>query len=504
MIDQWYFDIGDENTYGPFPMETLRKWAASGDLMPTHRVRNADSSEWMIAAYVPGLESTLAPDQEIHSDQEASGSVPSSKSFGSIVRNLGRKKKTPSASSVSTESSGLVGGKAGPPAEPPDIVALCDELLNTAYERGASDIHIDPEELVVLVQLRIDGQLEPLRKLPKALHGPVIGRFKVLSRMDIAERREAQDGQFTCCLGPEERRIQIRSACLPTTHGERITLRLLAMEAERLTLNRLGMSRDATKIFADVAGQKQGMVLITGPTGSGKSTTLYAALRHRLAHNPGRIITVEDPVEFDIIGVAQVEVDSADKLRFDSALRNMLRSDPDVIMIGEIRDYDSADIAVKAALTGHLVFSSLHTNSAAGVITRLVDMGIEPYQVAATLRLVVAQRLIRKLCSDCHQPRDLTEAEATSIGRPEAAGSTIYEPGRCQKCNQRGYRGRVGLFELLFVDEELARRIGEGCNEGDIVRHARKKKRRSLHDDAAHKLLTGVVSYSDLVSQLAK
>jgi len=504
MIDQWYFDIGDENTYGPFPMDKLKKWAASGNLMPTHRVRNADSSEWMIAAYVPGLESTLAPVPESPDELEAGGTASGGKSIGSIVRNLGRRKKPPSADSVPTDASGTVSDKAGPPIEPPDIVALCDELLNTAYERGASDVHIDPEELVVLIQLRIDGQLEPLRKLPRALHGPVVGRFKVLSKMDIAERREAQDGQFTSSLGPEKRRIQIRSACLPTTHGERLTLRLLAMEAERLTLNRLGMSRDASKIFAEVTGQKQGMVLITGPTGSGKSTTLYAGLRHRLSHNPGRIITVEDPVEFDIVGVAQVEVDSADKLRFDSALRNVLRSDPDVIMIGEIRDYDSADVAVKAALTGHLVFSTLHTNSAAGVITRLVDMGIEPYQVAATLRLVVAQRLIRKLCPDCHQPRQLTEAEATSIGRPEAAGSTVYEPGRCKKCNQRGYKGRVGIFELLFVDDELARRIGDGCNEGDLARHSRKQNRRSLYEDAAHKLLTGVVSYKDLVSQLIR
>lgn len=504
MIDQWYFDIGDENTYGPFSMEKLKKWAASGNLMPTHRVRNADSSEWIIAAYVPGLESTLAPSQEPPGAQGTDGSAPSGKSAGSLFRKLSRKKKGPSAGSVSTESLGSVGEKTGAPAEPPDIVALCDGLLNTAFERGASDIHIDPEEQIILIQLRIDGQLEPLQKLPKTLHGPVLGRFKVLSKMDIAERREAQDGQFTCSLGPEERRIQIRSACLPTTHGERLTLRLLAMDSEQLTLNRLGMSRDATKSFSEIAGQKQGMVLITGPTGSGKSSTLYAAIRHRLAHTPGRIITVEDPVEFDIVGVAQVEVDSADKLRFDSVLRNMLRSDPDVIMIGEIRDYDSADIAVKAALTGHLVFSSLHTNSAAGVITRLVDMGIEPYQVAATLRLVVAQRLIRKLCSKCRQPRELTPAEATSIGRPDAAGSTIYEPGRCQRCNERGYKGRVGVFELLTVDEEMARRIGEGCNEGDIARHARKKNMCSLHEDAARKLLTGVISYGDLVSQLAR
>ena len=185
------------------------------------------------------------------------------------------------------------------------------------------------------------------------------------------------------------------------------------------------------------------MILLSGPTGSGKSTTLYAALRHRLAHHPGRIITVEDPVEFDIVGVAQSEVDSADKLRFDTVLRNILRSDPDVIMIGEIRDFDSGDVAIKAALTGHLVFSSIHTNSAAGVVTRLIDMGLQPYQVAATVKLCVAQRLVRRLCQHCRQPRDLTATEANLIGRPGAAGTKIYKPKGCPLCNDRGYRGRV-------------------------------------------------------------
>ena len=241
-------------------------------------------------------------------------------------------------------------------------------------------------------------------------------------------------------------------------------------------------------------------MLLTGPTGSGKSTTLYAALRHRLAYHPGRIITVEDPVEFDIVGGAQAEVDTADKVRFDTVLRNILRSDPDVIMIGEIRDFDSADIAVKAALTGHLVFSSLHTNSAAGVITRLIDMGILPYQVAATLRLSVAQRLVRRLCPDCRRPRSLTHAEAKIMGQPNMAGATVYEPGSCPHCDERGYRGRIGLFGLLPIDTELTRRIVEGCHEADIDHYARERKIPHLRDDAAQKLLDGVVSYGELVA----
>jgi type II secretory ATPase GspE/PulE/Tfp pilus assembly ATPase PilB-like protein len=372
--------------------------------------------------------------------------------------------------------------------------------MEIAFERNASDIHIDPEENIVLIQLRVDGILETLRKLPKAVHSAIISRYKVLAHMDIAERRMAQDGRFFQCLGPQQRRIHIRAATLPTTHGERITLRLLAVETAQLTLNKLGMSELATRTFAQYTAQKQGMILLSGPTGAGKSTTLYAALRHRMANHPGRFITVEDPVEYDIVGVAQIEVDSADKVSFDTVLRNILRSDPDVIMIGEIRDASSADVAIKAALTGHLVFSSIHTNSAAGVITRLIDMGLEPFQVAATVRLCIAQRLARRLCRECRRPRRLTAAEAAAVGRPEAGNATVYEPKGCPKCNGRGYKGRVGLFELLPIDEDLARKIVESGNEGDISRLAREKKIPGLRDDAAAKLLAGMTSFDEIIA----
>jgi type II secretory ATPase GspE/PulE/Tfp pilus assembly ATPase PilB-like protein len=500
MIDQWYFEIGDGHTYGPYSMDKLQKWASAGNLMPTHRVRNAESSEWIIAAYVPGLEQTMAASAPaVPSAATATGI-----SVGSRMLGLGRKKKrgvvrgkTAAGGAQAPDNLPLATG------EPPDIVGLCDEIMETAFERGASDIHIDPEENIVLVQLRVDGELEPLRKLPKSVHPPLLGRFKVLARMDIAERRMAQDGRFAYPLGPQKRKIHFRAAVLPTTHGERITLRLLAVDTEQLTLNKLGMSESAQKIFAEYTAHKQGMILLSGPTGSGKSTTLYAALRHRLAHHPGRFITVEDPVEFDIVGVAQCEVDSGDKLRFDTVLRNILRSDPDVIMIGEIRDVESGDIAIKAALTGHLVFSSIHTNSAAGVITRFVDMGLQPYQVAATLRLCIAQRLVRRLCPACRKPRMLTPAEAAIIGRPQSAGVTIYEPGGCERCNDRGYRGRAGIFELLPIDADLARRIVEGCDEAEISRRAREKQIPALRDDAAAKLLSGVTSFDELVSVAA-
>jgi type II secretory ATPase GspE/PulE/Tfp pilus assembly ATPase PilB-like protein len=497
MNDQWYFEIGDGKTYGPFPLEKLRKWAEAGNLMPTHRVRRADESEWTIAAYVPGLELTTAVPPETNDAQDDSAGL--GRSLGALVGGKLRRKK-PQVDQAEGKLAKSSTRQRVLSTEPPDIVGICHEILEMAFERGASDIHLEPEEHILLIQFRIDGQLETLRKLPKALHAPVLGRLKVLAKMDIAERRMPQDGQFAYALGPDKRRMNIRAACLPTTQGERLTLRLLALETGQLTLDRLGMSPVAMQTFARIAGQDQGLILLTGPTGSGKSTTLYAALRHRLAHRPGKIITVEDPVEFDIVGVAQAEVDTADKLRFDTALRNILRSDPDVIMIGEIRDYDSADIAVKAALTGHLVFSSLHTNSAAGVITRLVDVGIQPYLIAATLRLCIAQRLVRRLCPHCRRPRDLTAAEAELLGQPDKSGTTVYDAGACDRCNERGYRGRIGLFELLPVDHELARRIVDGSDEGQISTYARSCKIAALRDDAAEKVLAGTTSFQELVT----
>ena len=476
--DQWFFEIGDGTTYGPFPMDKLQKWAEAGNLMPTHRVRHIDSSEWTIAAYVPGLEMTttvLPEKKEKELDQNKSTGI------GKLVRGLSGKKKEESQ-------------------EPPDVVKICAELLEEAFARKASDLHIDPEENIVLVEIRVDGELETLRKFPKALHGPLVGRYKVLAKMDIAEHRAPQDGQFVYVVGAEKKKLSIRSACLPTTHGERITMRLLAVETEQLTLPKIGMSKEELQSFTNHLGQRQGMILLTGPTGSGKSTTLYAAIRHRMANHPGRIITVEDPVEFDIVGVAQVEVDAADKVAFATVLRNILRSDPDVVMIGEIRDAESADIAIKSALTGHLVLSSLHTNSASGVITRLIDMGIEPYQVAATMRLCVAQRLIRRLCPHCRKPRQLSPAEAEMVGQPKIAGATVFEPVGCKECRSRGYKGRVGLFEVLPVDEQLGRRIIDGCDEKDITAHARKHGILSLRQDGVQKLLAGLISFQDLVT----
>jgi len=379
-------------------------------------------------------------------------------------------------------------------------LATCDELMHTAIVRQASDIHIDPDEKEMHVRLRVDGQLETLRSFPIAVHNGVISRFKVLGGMDIAEKRAPQDGHFTHVFGSAEQRVDVRLATLPTRYGERMTVRLLALQTESLTLERLGMSPVDLAAFSEAIAKPHGLILLTGPTGSGKTTTLYAAIRRIIGQEQQNIITIEDPVEYAIPGVAQVEIDSADKVSFHKALRSVLRHDPDVVMIGEIRDGETADIAIKSSLTGHLVFSTLHTNSAASALTRLADMGLARYLIAATMRLVVAQRLVRRLCARCRKPRPLTECEAVALGNPQAAGTTVYDAAGCMYCADRGFVGRLGLFEMLPVDEALSRAITEGADEGEIVRLARTRGVPRLVDDALAKIQSGATTVRDVLS----
>lgn len=381
-----------------------------------------------------------------------------------------------------------------------DAVALCDELMYAAFVRQASDIHIDPGRETVQIRFRVDGVLENYRKLPGEASVGVVSRLKVLAGMDIAEKRAPQDGRFTHTAGPGGQEIDVRVATLPTRHGEKMTLRLLALQTESLTVERLGMSGDDLVVFNRCIHLPHGMVLLTGPTGSGKTTTLYAALRQLLKQGDHNVLTIEDPIEYEMEGVSQVEVDTADKVNFGKALRSILRHDPDIVMIGEIRDRETADVAIKAALTGHLVFSTLHTNSAASVITRLQDMGVERYLIAATLRLAVAQRLVRQLCPHCRQPRAMTAPEAAILNIPEAEGRTVYEPKGCIYCANRGFIGRLGLFELLACEESLARRVAEGCEEGEILAHMREKNLGSLFEDAAQKIFFGETTVAEVMS----
>ncbi|MCS6852989.1 MAG: GspE/PulE family protein [Gemmataceae bacterium] len=379
-------------------------------------------------------------------------------------------------------------------------VALGQELLHAAILRQASDIHIDVEKDGVVVRFRVDGVLETYRKLPPSAHSPLISRLKVLCGMDIAEKRAPQDGGFRHTYGPQGQSVDIRAATLPTKYGERMTLRLLALQAERLTLEQLGMSPAHLTLFEQMLDRPHGLILLTGPTGSGKSTTLYASLRRLTERESLNIVTVEDPIEYEIPGVAQVEVDSADKVSFSKALRSILRHDPDVVMIGEIRDTETAGIAIKAALTGHLVFSTLHTNNAVGVVTRLADMGIERYLIGASLRLAVAQRLVRRLCPHCREPHALSDREAASLGRPELAGLAVHRAVGCAYCGGKGYYGRVGLFELLPLDETMSRRIADGAEEPELVAMMRQRQIGSLLDDAVEKLRSGTTTVSEVLS----
>lgn len=378
-------------------------------------------------------------------------------------------------------------------ADADDATRLADELMRSAIMRRASDLHLDPGRDEIRVRLRVDGVLEELRRVPISAHAALTSRIKVLSGMDIAERRAPQDGAFihSWKMGEKTHTVDVRVASLPTKHGERMTLRLLASKDDWLSLEQLGMCAADLHTFESALARPHGLILLTGPTGGGKTTTLYAAVRRLLASRPLNVISVEDPIECEIPGMAQVEVDSADKVSFGKALRSLLRHDPDVLIIGEIRDLESLDVAVKASLTGHLVFSTLHTNHAVSAITRLTDMGMPAHLVAATLRLCIGQRLVRKLCPSCRRPAEAPRDLVASMGVDFDPRSTVYEPGECFHCAGRGYEGRMGLFECASIDEETADLISKSAPEAVIARSLADKGFRTLQQDGITKVLEG-------------
>jgi type IV pilus assembly protein PilB len=378
-----------------------------------------------------------------------------------------------------------------------DPVEFVDHIIREAFLRRASDIHLEPELDGFRVRFRVDGTLHiHKRGLPTALAGPVLSRVKVLAGLDIAESREPQDGGFSCPIADlDGEQVDIRVATAPTQYGERATLRLLGIETEKLTLERLGFPAEMQGDFRRLIARPHGLILITGPTGSGKTTTLYAALRtmDRTAKN---VLTVEDPIEYPIPGVSQIQVDRVGKVSFARTLRSLLRHDPDVLMIGEIRDGETADIALRAAMTGHLVFSTLHTNTAAAAIIRLVDMGCEPYLVASTLTAAFAQRLVRRLCEACRTTRPATADEFGLLGLGEDATVELSEPGGCPRCQGTGYRGRTAVFEGIEVDGAIRRAILDRPDEEHIATAA--GTRTTLRVDAVRKVLNGVTSLAEM------
>lgn len=350
------------------------------------------------------------------------------------------------------------------------IIRLINALLTEAVRENASDIHIEPFETRLSVRLRVDGVLREVLNPPAALAPLIVSRVKVMARLDIAEKRLPQDGRIS--LRVAGRPVDVRVSTLPSGHGERVVLRLLDKQAGRLELRHLGMSEIQYQAMERVISRPHGIVLVTGPTGSGKTTTLYAALM-RLNDRSRNILTVEDPIEYYLDGIGQTQINTRVDMTFARGLRAILRQDPDVVMVGEIRDLETVQIAVQASLTGHLVFSTLHTNSAVGAITRLRDMGVEPFLLASTLNGILAQRLVRVLCPVCREPHAASRAECELIGWDSAAPPLLYRARGCPECNQSGYRGRTGIYELVEIDDALRQLIHDGSGEREMTQHAR-------------------------------
>ena len=347
------------------------------------------------------------------------------------------------------------------------IIRLINGLIAEAARQGVSDIHIEPYESALIVRMRADGQLTERHRLPANVAGMVVSRVKVMARLDIAERRLPQDGRIGLTLGGKS--LDVRVSTLPSRAGERVVLRLLDKDNAGIELEALGMPAAVDRVFRGGLGEPNGIVLVTGPTGSGKTTTLYAGLR-LLNDGTRNILTVEDPVEYAMDGVGQTQVNPKVGLSFAAGLRAILRQDPDTVMVGEIRDSETAEIAIQASLTGHLVLSTVHTNDAAGAITRLRDMGIEPFLLASTLRAVIAQRLVRRLCPECRTAHPADEAVAVLIG--VVPGTLLWQPKGCAACGETGFKGRIGVFEAVRVTDAIRRIILDGGDESAIVAEA--------------------------------
>ncbi len=373
------------------------------------------------------------------------------------------------------------------------IIRLINALLSQALREHASDIHIEAFETRSVVRFRVDGMLRDILQPQRALHAAIVSRIKVMAQLDIAEKRLPQDGRMALRLAGHA--VDVRVSTLPTGHGERVVLRLLDKEAGRLSLSVLGMNPELRDSLEALIRQPHGIVLVTGPTGSGKTTSLYAALSG-LDAGVMNIVTVEDPIEYDLDGVGQTQVNSKIDMSFAVALRAILRQDPDVIMVGEIRDLETAQIAVQASLTGHLVLATLHTNDAAAAVTRLVDMGVEPFLLSSGLLGVLAQRLIRKLCPHCKRAYTPDAAELATL--PQAI-KVLYAPVGCPSCNQTGYAGRTGIYELLTINDELRRLMHSGTDEAALRDAARAGGMRAMRDDGIRWVMAGETALEEVL-----
>lgn len=384
------------------------------------------------------------------------------------------------------------------------VISFVNSLFIQAVRERASDIHIEPGEREVRVRFRIDGILKEVAAPPKRFHSSIITRIKIMANLNIAEKRVPQDGRIRIKMAGKD--IDIRVATAPSAHGERVTMRMLDKSAMLLDVRRIGFSEDQLDQILRVINRPHGIILVTGPTGSGKTTTLYSCLSE--INSPDKnILTIEDPVEYQLEGISQMQTNAKIDLTFASGLRSYLRHDPDVIMVGEIRDGETAEMAIQASLTGHLVFSTLHTNDAAGAFARLTDMGTEPFLVASTVIMALAQRLVRRLCPDCKEPYRPNEEELAELGLThhdidfKTERGFIYRPrdGGCETCVGLGYKGRAGIYELLQVHDSVRRLVMNRADSGTIKREAQAQGMRSLRDDGALKILLGQTSIAEVL-----
>lgn len=375
------------------------------------------------------------------------------------------------------------------------IVQLVRNLIEQAVRQRASDIHIEPFEYSIRVRYRVDGNLREVMTYDRALYAAIIARIKIVSGMDISEKRKPQDGRIT--LDVDHTEYDIRVSNLPTVFGEKVVMRIASKEGFRKDKRELGLKNEEMKKFDDILKNPHGIILVTGPTGSGKSTTLYTALSE-LNREDVNIITVEDPVEANIDGVNQVQTNTKADLTFASALRSILRQDPDIIMIGEIRDSETAEIAVKASITGHLVVSTLHTNSTAASVSRLIDMGVEPYLLGDSLAGIIAQRLVRRLC-ECKKDKEASEEEKKELGYPLDKKLIIKEPCGCQICNNTGYYGRIGVYEIMPISKKLRALISRHANADEITSVAVGEGMQTIKQSAAEYVIDGTTSFSEMM-----
>ena len=378
------------------------------------------------------------------------------------------------------------------------IIKLVNTMIVEAFRMGASDIHLEPLALRFRMRYRVDGVCHEQKAPPRRLQASVISRLKIMSDMDIAEKRIPQDGRIQANVGGKT--IDLRVNCLPTTHGESIVMRLLDKEGLKLGLGQLGFLADDQRTFEDLIQLPDGILLVTGPTGSGKTTTLYSCLNY--INKPDRkIITVEDPVEYLLEGINQVQVHTAVDLTFANALRAMLRQAPNVVMLGEIRDFETATIAINASLTGHLVFSTLHTNDAPSAVTRLTDIGVKPFLIASAIRCLMAQRLVRKICPKCEAPAEPAESELLALGLdPKNIKDPNFKAGKgCDKCNGTGHKGRFGLFEVFVVDDESRKMIVNKVTTTELRKRAREVGMRTLREDGARKAVAGMTTANEVM-----